>query len=87
MENIKITTQVVEVIEHEFYCDDCGKCIGRSEEYDDGYYERFGELAFHFNLKDIGWYSIEKCLCDDCKEKYIDELKETLQKIGFTKDD
>ena len=39
---------------HHFYCDDCGKYLGSSEEYPDGYYEEIGLLELGFYLSD-GW--------------------------------
>lgn len=42
----KTRKQIVEVerFSHDFYCDECEKYLGRSEEYDDGFYKVIGEF-------------------------------------------
>lgn len=72
---------------HTFYCDECGKELGTSEEYDDGYYDEYGSFELSFNLEDDGWYRVKKCLCEECKEKYLANLIDTLKKYGFEKED
>ena len=83
MHKVNSTTQMVEVVTHEFYCDGCGKHLGTSEEYDDGWYKVIGEfqLAIHMD----GWWHLEKHLCDNCQEKFLNNLKTTLENIGFKK--
>ena len=72
---------------HIFYCDDCGKKLGTSKEYDDGYYDEYGSLELSFYLEDDGWYKVKKCFCEKCKEKYATNLIETLKKYGFERTD
>ena len=67
---------------HHFYCDDCGKYLGSSEEYPDGYYEEIGLLELKFYLSD-GWYRKRSILCDECREKFIDSMRKTLTEKGF----
>lgn len=68
------TTEII----HKIYCDDCGKCIATSEEYDDGYFYNPAE----FSCKILS-YTYEKELCDECKEKFYTKLKNALLQIGF----
>ena len=84
MEKILKTTKYVEDNKHEFYCDKCGKYLGASHEYDDGWYERIGEFELKFYVDD--WYRIKKCLCDDCRERFINNVKWNLTNMGFEKD-
>ena len=74
-----------EFIKHSFYCDDCDKYLGTSEEYDDGWYHKFGEFELKFYVSDK-WYRIEKCLCDDCKKSFITNVKINLINMGFEED-
>ena len=83
MEKVKETIKKVKQYEHSFYCDDCGKYLGTSQEYDDGWYEEFGEFELKFHID--GWYRINKCLCDDCRKKFIENLKVALKNLGFNK--
>lgn len=69
---------------HLFYCDECNKYLGTSEEFDDGYYARFGDFELSVNV--LGErYNIEKTLCDECKNVFLDNLKSTLTNLGFRK--
>ena len=70
---------------HTFYCDICGKKLGTSEEYDDGYYDEYGSFELSFYIKDYDWYKVKKHFCEKCKEKYATNLIETLKKYGFKK--
>lgn len=65
---------------HSIYCDDCGKYIATSEEFDDGYFYNPAE----FSCKILS-YRYEKELCDECKEKFYAKLENALLKIGFSK--
>ena len=69
---------------HRFHCDECNKYLGTTEEYDDGYYQKLGELQLKFYLP-YDWYKVEKCLCKECRNKYIENLKENLKGIGFVR--
>lgn len=82
MEKETRTIYQKELIEHSFYCDECGKHLGTSREYDDGWYEMFGKLELRFNIVN-GWYHINKCFCEDCKNKFLSKIKVALKDIGF----
>ena len=45
MERIETTIREIRNYEHQFYCDECNKYLGTTEEYDDGYYAKLGELC------------------------------------------
>ena len=87
------TTKVSKTVvreEHSFYCDDCGKHLGTSQEYEDGYYQTFGEFEQSFCLKHSNmwngkseWFELKKCLCDECKEKTLLRIKSALLDLGF----
>ena len=85
MEKTKITTRQIEDIEHSFYCDECNKYLGTSKECDDGWYKEFGE--FELNLYINTWYHIKKCLCNDCRNKFLTNLKTVLIDMGFKNND
>lgn len=80
----QISKTIIQDIHH-FYCDDCGKHLGSSQEYDDGWYEELGEFELKMRLPQ-GCYILKKCLCDECKEKYPVKLQSILEDIGFKKD-
>lgn len=65
---------------HNIYCDECGKFITSSIEYDDGYFSNPAE----FSCKFLG-YTFEKELCRECQEKFYTKMKDTLLKMGFKK--
>ena len=79
----KVETKIIQVEnrKHYFYCDECNKYLGVSEEYDDGYYERYGDFELKFYVD--GWYRVNKCLCASCREDFVNNLKESLFSIGF----
>lgn len=83
MHKVNCTTQTVEVVTHEFYCDDCGKHLGTSEEYDDGWYDEIG--MFQLVIPVDGRLHLEKYLCDNCREKFLNDFKATLENMGFKK--
>ena len=80
----KIVTQIkkVEQKTHFFYCDHCDAQLGCVTEYDDGYYQALGEFKLHWNTPK-GWYELNKCLCDTCKDQYLSEIYVMLESIGF----
>lgn len=84
MEKINSITKEIEDYEHSFYCDECGEYLGTTEEYDDGWYDTLGEFELSFNID--GWYKVNKCLCDDCADKFLSNLKNHLESIGFKKE-
>ena len=69
--------------EHEFYCDKCGKYLGTSTEYEDGYYEEIGE--FNLQLHVSNWYGLHKHFCDDCRKEFVNNLIKVLTDMGFEK--
>lgn len=81
---------------HEFYCDNCGKFLGSSEEWEDGYYEKFGSFENKLDIynsrvhnkkyKESGWYTYKKILCDKCQEEFVSKLAKTLLELGYKKD-
>lgn len=85
MQKTKIKQRVKNILVYEFYCDVCGEKIGESKEYSDGYIAELGEFEYSFNIN--GWYKIKKCLCDNCKEIYINKIVSTLKELGFEKDE
>lgn len=85
MQKFKKKKKTVNVIE--FYCDDCGKFLGQSEEYDDGYIPEIGEYKEEFYLHEFnGWYRINKTLCDECKDKLLAKIDAELRNLGFKPD-
>lgn len=67
---------------HEFYCDNCGKYLGGSEEYEDGYYKTPFNYEYRV-LLNSKWYKNKRTLCDYCKLKFEEKYIETLKKLGF----
>ena len=84
MEKTETKTLEVERCEHSFYCDECGKYIGTSEEYEDGWYDELGDFELSFYIDD--WYRVHKCLCSNCAKKFLSNLKNCLKDIGFERD-
>ena len=85
MEKVEIKTKQIKDHTHHFYCDDCDAYIGSSHEYADGYYEELGEFELDI-LMPRGWYKLEKCLCEKCKEKFLDKFCASLEATGFELD-
>jgi formylmethanofuran dehydrogenase subunit E len=83
----KVETKIIETeeITHHFYCDKCGDHLGSSEEWDDGYYQEFGEFELKCNTP-RGWYKLEKCLCHSCADEFLETFYSTLESIGFELD-
>ena len=84
METTETREEMITTVTHVFRCDNCNKVLGKSEEYDDGYYDKFGEVEYNFHLGD-SWYLSRKTLCEQCKKKYHNEIIDALSKVGFTK--
>jgi hypothetical protein len=82
MEKVEIKTEQIEDCTHHFYCDDCNAYIGSSHEYDDGWYDELGEFELKIHMP-RGWYKLEKCLCEKCKEKFLDKTYANLESVGF----
>ena len=85
MEKLESKTYSIERVTHRFYCDDCNTYLGKSEEYDDGYYQDLGEFKLKMYLPS-GWYIVEKCLCNECREKFLKKVENTLKELGFKKE-
>jgi hypothetical protein len=63
-------------ITHEFYCDDCGKFLLKSNEYEDGYYDKPDKYYIqHVKLK--GHY------CAECGTKRVNKVIEFARENGF----
>ncbi len=85
MEEYEITTKR---ITHNFYCDECEMFLGKSEEYDDGWYPEIGEFNQKMFVQGINsdpgyWYSIHKNLCKACAAKLNTRIKVALEELGF----
>lgn len=84
MDKIEQISKTVVETTHHFYCDNCSTYLGVSQEYDDGYYEKFGEFELKIHLPD-GWYESQKCLCEVCKQEYLEDVRDSLRTLGFIK--
>ena len=82
MEKIENVICSKEQLIHHFYCDKCNNYLGKSAEYDDGYYEQLGEFKLNFCLNGR-WFTIKKCLCSKCNDKYLKIVENELIKLGF----
>lgn len=71
---------------HQFFCDECGQFIGESYEYDDGYYQEFGNYTPDVEINHVG-YSLGKLLCDKCEEKAERELLQAIKQLGYKRED
>ena len=85
MEKTNVEKITKEYITHSFYCDECDKFLGTSPEHEDGWYTEMGGFELSFCLDDE-WYKIEKHLCDECKEKVVERVKNSLLNLGFERD-
>ena len=72
-----------ENIIHKFYCSECEKFLGESIEFEDGYYQEYGncELAFFFNKT---WYKYKNNLCERCRNVFYKCLEDELKLFGFS---
>ena len=84
MEHVEYKTGTKTFITHKFYCDDCGEFVGSSTEFDDGYYEEFGNVECKFLLSSE-FYRINKTLCESCKNKIFEKIAGVLLDVGFEK--
>lgn len=85
MEKVETQTRQIEERIHHFYCDDCGSHIKSSQEHYDGYYPEYGMLEIKV-LMPQGWYKLKKCLCENCREKFLHDAHTFLENAGFEKD-
>lgn len=86
-----IETKILKT-EHKFYCDYCNKFLGESTEYDDGYYEQYGEYEQTIYINSVdkdkkGRYYIKRYLCHECADGLTTSLINTLTALGFKKED
>lgn len=86
MEKVINEEVVTQQITHEFYCDKCGKLIGSSKEWDDGYYEELGLYNQSINVTNDGWYKFSGHYCIDCKTAKKVEFMKLLFDFGFEKE-
>jgi len=92
MEKILEKERIEKLMIHEFYCDLCGKKIGESVEFDDGYYEELNEVKFVIqNAYGSNRYSKKLHLCDICRplevEAFEGRYKAFCESLGLTKED
>lgn len=83
MDKTEIKTKVTTETIHSFYCDNCGRFIGSTQEYDDGWYKELGEFILKFYMPSKGWYVFNKCFCDKCQQSYLKQLENNLVELGF----
>ena len=86
MERINRHKKTIEYNTHIFYCDVCGKELGFSQEYDDGWYKELGEYEMSFYTGLHGWYKLHMHLCDNCAREYNEKIVNALLDLGFKKD-
>lgn len=70
---------------HNFYCDMCGKHLGCTEEYDDGYYATIDDYDLKFNVNSE-WYRLHCNLCIECRAKMREGIIDSLLSMGFVKE-
>lgn len=71
---------------HEFFCDECGKSLGISEEYSDGYWHSIGKVGpINCHLSDLGFMITYPAhhYCHDCRKKVRNRMIKQLKDIGF----
>lgn len=82
MDKVSEKKDIISITVHDFYCDDCGVYIGRSEEHDDGYYNRLGCVELQMRI-DRDLLKLNRCLCNDCTNKLHERAKAMLLQFGF----
>lgn len=85
MEKTEKRIELVEIINHSFYCDTCKKYLGTSEELEDGWYQKIGKFEIKIPIMNK-WYQLEKCLCDNCASALVEDIGFALKEIGFNGD-
>lgn len=83
MEKVEQRQQTRFIPVHVFYCNDCGKEIGRSEEHDDGWFKVHGKFEIDVYLPFVGKMTLESCLCDSCARHKSYELSRGFETLGF----
>lgn len=82
MDKVENYEKIVKINTHTFYCDICNKLIGKSEEDDDGYYNKLGAYYQDFYLNGK-WFYLKRNLCNECKNKFNEKIKTSLLDLGF----
>jgi hypothetical protein len=82
MQKEEIINKNNSIIIHKFYCDKCGKFLGSSEEYDDGYYENKFTYEYQFFICNK-WVVKKAILCDEHRQEFEGSLITTLKNFGF----
>ena len=79
----RVEVEITEIeFEHEFYCDKCGTFLGKSEEYDDGYYAEIGQHCWEYRHGDIQLIK-EGQFCETCYKEINSHINSTLEQLGF----
>lgn len=79
MEKILTKKIETEIRYHQYYCDKCGKLICESEEYDDCWIPNQPNKTIY----QIDNYKIQILLCNDCKNKFLNDFYQALERLGF----
>ena len=84
METTKEIEVETTVTIHTFNCDKCGAFIGEIEEYEygDDYYESLGEYETKYFFEKRWWVK-KTTFCDNCRNSFIQEFTEMLEKHGY----
>ena len=85
MDQVKSEEIVKIKITHNFFCDGCNKLLGSSVEYEDGYYDHIGEYEHTVFFKHVGKFTINKCLCDNCRLALDKKIQQSMEDLGFTR--
>ena len=83
MDTVTYETLTIQRPFHTITCDDCGKELAKSFEDDEGCFDEPSIMKYDINL-DNKRYSINKTLCNECREKYETKLINVLHELGFT---
>ena len=83
----KINVEKVNIIRttHTFECDMCGKPLGTTLEWEDGYYAELGRYEKGYCV-DGKWYRLKKNLCDECAELLTSKIVAAFKELGFEKE-
>lgn len=78
-------------IKHQFFCDACGKYLGETEEYNDGYFDCIGYYKQSVRIQSpIDRYSerltVTKCLCPECAISETTKFTNALYDLGFVEE-
>ena len=79
--NIKTTIYI-----HKIYCDNCGKFLTEDDETEDGWYPNQFKREIYYSIKGDRYTLIED-LCDECYNVLLTTIKESLESLGFRKEE